>query len=143
VFRLHVHLVFVTKYRKKVFDADAIERLKVIFKKVCIDFETQLVERNAGEDQVHLLVNYPPKRSISSLVNSLKGVSSRFRLERPDLERKDWKDVLWSPSYYFASSYGGAPLRILKEYIKQQKTPLPVTVPYIPALKREVLRHHG
>jgi REP-associated tyrosine transposase len=35
---LHVHLVFVTKYRRKVFDRDALERLQAIFEKVCRDF---------------------------------------------------------------------------------------------------------
>jgi putative transposase len=124
VFQLHVHLVFVTKYRKKIFDADALRRLRVCFEKVCTDFEAQLVEMNGEVDHVHLLVNYPPKYSVSSLVNSLKGVSSRLlRLERPDIEKQYWKDVLWSPSY-FAASCGGAPITILREYIEQQKTPL-------------------
>jgi putative transposase len=78
---------------------------------------------NGEVDHLHLLVNYTPKHLISSLGNSLKGVSSRLlRLERPDMERRYWKDVLWSPSY-FAASGGGAPVTILCEYIEQQKTP--------------------
>jgi putative transposase len=52
------------------------------------------------------------------------GVSSRLlRLERPDLVRCYWKDVLWSPSY-FAARCGVAPIGILKAYIEQQMTPL-------------------
>jgi hypothetical protein len=43
--------------------------------------------------------------------------------QRPDLIRRYWKGVLWSPSY-FAASRGGAPINILKTYIEQQKTPL-------------------
>ncbi len=121
---LHVHLVFVTKYRRNVFDGDAIQRLKVIFDKVCTDFEARLVDMNGEAEHVHLLINYPPKHSVSSMVNSLKGVSSRLlRIERPDIEKRYWKDVLWSPSY-FAASCGGAPLGIIKQYVEQQKTPL-------------------
>jgi putative transposase len=117
-------LVFVTKYRRKVFDRDAIQRLKVMFEKVCADFEAQLVEMNGEAEHVHLLINYPPKHSVSSLVNSLKGVSSRLlRSERPDIEKRYCKDVLWSPSY-FAASCGGAPLGIIKQYVEQQKSPL-------------------
>ena len=117
------HLVFLTKYRFKVFDEDAIKRLRVLFSKVCIDFESELVEMDGEDNHVHLLVHYPPKVSVSSLVNSLKGVSSRMlRQERPDLMRRYWKGVLWSPSY-FAASCAGAPINILKEYIQQQKTP--------------------
>jgi putative transposase len=123
VFQIHVHLVFVTKYRDRIFNADAIQRLQLIFEKVCADFEARLVEMNGEDNLVHLLVNYPPKHSVSSLVNSLKGVSSRLlRLERPDLVRRYWKGVLWSPSY-FAASCGGAPIGILKAYIEQQKAP--------------------
>ena len=122
VFQLHVHLVFVTKVRSRTFDGDALERLRAIFSKVCRDFEAQLVELDGQDNHVHLLVNYPPKHSISALVNSLKGVSSRLlRRERPDLVRRYWKGVLWSPSY-FAASCGGAPIGIFKVYIEQQKT---------------------
>ena len=122
---LHVHLVFVTKYRRNVFDGDALERLKRMFEKVCRDFQAQLVEMNGEAQHVHLLIHYLPKHSVSSLVNSLKGVSSRLlRTERPDIEKRYWKkNVLWSPSY-FAASCGGAPLGILKQYVEQQKTPL-------------------
>jgi putative transposase len=61
--------------------------------------------------------------AISPLVNSLKGVSSRLlRQHRPDIARRYWKGVLWSPSY-FAASCGGAPLSIVRQYVEQQRTP--------------------
>ena len=123
VFKMHVHLVFVTKYRRKVFDSPAIDALRGIFGRVCLDFESTLVEMDGEDDHVHLLVEYPPKVSISSLVNSLKGVSSRMlRKQRPDMRRRYWKGALWSPSY-FAASCGGAPISIVRQYIEQQQTP--------------------
>jgi putative transposase len=123
VFKLHVHLVFLTKYRRKVFNASHLNDLKAIFSQVCSDFEAELVEFNGEGEHVHLLVNYPPKVSISKLVNSLKGVSSRLiRKQHPELDDQYWKGVLWSPSY-FASSCGGAPLSIIKQYIENQNTP--------------------
>ena len=57
VFKLHVHLVFVTKYRRGVLDGDAVLRLRVMFAKVCDDFEAELVELNGEDDHVHLLVS--------------------------------------------------------------------------------------
>ena len=123
VFKLHVHLVFVTKYRKQVFTDEILKDLEIIFKDVCQSFETELVEMNGENEHIHLLLNYPPKVSISKLVNSLKGVSSRLiRKQHPELKKSYWKGGLWSPSY-FASSCGGAPLSIIKEYIKQQTRP--------------------
>jgi putative transposase len=116
VFKMHVHLVFVAKYRRKVFDGDAIDRMRRMFGKVCEDMEASLVEMDGEDNHVHLLVEYPPKLAVSVLVNSLKGVSSRLlRKERPDLKKRYWKNVLWSPSY-FASSCGGAPISIIKQY---------------------------
>lgn len=90
---MHVHLVFVTKYRRE-------------------------------DDHVHLLVNYPPKVSVSNLVNSLKGVSSRTirKKNHPSIRKKLWGGPLWSPSY-FAGSCGGAPIAIVRQYIEQQQTP--------------------
>ena len=123
VYQLHVHLVFVPRYRRKVFDADALERLRIIFGAVCGDFEAELTQFNGEPDQVHLLVNYPPKVAVAHLVNSLKGVSARrLRQERPDISRRYWRGGLWSASY-FAASCGGAPISILRQYIESQRTP--------------------
>jgi Transposase and inactivated derivatives len=123
VFNLHAHLVFVPKYRKRIFDADAIERLHRILRIVCADFETDLVEFNGESDHVHLVVNYPPKIALSGLVNSLKGVSARrLRQERPDIAKKYWRGGLWSASY-FVGSVGGAPMSVLRQYIESQAVP--------------------
>ena len=124
VFQLHAHLVFVTKYRYKVLQGYMFPTLKNLFEKVCDDFEATLVEFDGEEDHVHLLVNFPPKISLSSLVNSLKGVSSRkLKLHHPEVSNRYFKSALWSPSY-FAASCGGAPLEIIKQYVQQQKTPI-------------------
>ncbi|WFE69622.1 IS200/IS605 family transposase [Thiomicrospira sp. R3] len=124
VFNLHAHLVFVTKYRRDVFSDRVLNDLEEIFKKVCLDFEAELVEFNGEHDHVHLLINYPPKVAISNLVNSLKGVSSRLIRKKnyPEIQKKLWGNTLWSPSY-FAGSCGGAPLSIIKQYIEQQQRP--------------------
>lgn len=124
VFNLHVHLVFVTKYRQKVFTGKILRDLAGIFKKVCADFDGELVEFDGEMDHVHLLVTYPPTVSVSKLVNSLKGVSSRLIRKRnyPEIARALWGDTLWSPSY-FAGTCGGAPISIIRQYIEQQQRP--------------------
>ena len=121
---MHVHLVFVTKYRHKVFTDRHLTRCEEIMRAVCEDFEAELVEFNGENNHVHLLVNLPPKAAVSKLVNSLKGVSSRrLPQEFPDLVRHYWRaQRLWSGSY-FAGSVGGAPLSIVKQHIEQQNRP--------------------
>lgn len=124
VFLMHVHLVFVTKYRRNVFTKHILDELKVIFMSVCVDFESELREFNGEDDHVHLLVNYPPKVEVAKLVNSLKGVSSRLIRKKnyPCITQKLWGGSLWSPSY-FAGSCGGAPLVEIRRYIESQQTP--------------------
>lgn len=87
---MHVHLVFVTKYRRTVFTKQILEDLRDIFVNVCRDFEAELIEFEGEEDHVHLLVNYPPKVTVSKLVNGLKGVSSRL------LRKKQYPSILQS-----------------------------------------------
>jgi putative transposase len=118
---MHVHLVFVTKYRREVFAKEILDELRGIFSSVCADCEAELVEFDGEDDHVHLLVNYPPKVAVSNLVNSLKGVSSRMIRKRnyPSIRKKLWGGALWSPSY-FAGSCGGAPIEIIRQYIEQQ-----------------------
>lgn len=123
VHRIHAHLVFVPRYRRKVFDRDALERLRATFAAVCEDFGATLDEFNGEVDHVHLLVHYPPKVAVSGLVNSLKGVSARrLRQDRPDLAKRYWSGGLWSASY-FSASCGGAPIDVLRQYIEQQRAP--------------------
>ncbi len=124
VFRMHVHLVFVTKYRRGVFTKEILDDLRDVFVRVCTDFESELVQFDGEDDHVHLLVNYPPKVAVSALVNSLKGVSSRMIRQKnyPTIRRKLWGGALWSPSY-FAGACGGAPIAIVRQYIEQQRTP--------------------
>ena len=122
-FLMHVHLVFVAKYRRTLFTQNHFKTMREVFNKICDDFESELVEFDGEADHVHLLVNYPPKVAISKLVNSLKGVSSRrLRQYHADIQAHYWKGVLWSPSY-FAGSCGGAPISVIKQYIEQQNTP--------------------
>lgn len=137
-FKIHVHLVFVTKYRYGVFSPKHLERVRTIFAEVCRDFGAELSEMNGECDHAHLLVHYPPIVPVSKLLNSLKGVSSRLlRKEFRDLRRSYYKGVLWSPSY-FAASCGRAPLAIITQYIEQERSPQSQTyAPYISGLKAE------
>jgi putative transposase len=111
----------VTKYRRKIFSPTHIKSLQSVFAKICEDFEATLVECDGERDHLHLLVNYPPKSSVSKLVNSLKGASSRrLKTLHPGLKQHYWKGTLWSPSY-FAASCGGAPISIIRQYIEDQQ----------------------
>ncbi|GBF82930.1 transposase IS200-family protein [Aphanothece sacrum FPU1] len=72
VYKLTVHIVFVTKYRKKAISADILNQLKTIFQETLDKWECQLLEFNGEPDHVHLLVSYKPEISLSKLIANLK-----------------------------------------------------------------------
>ncbi len=121
VTNLLIHLVCVTKYRRKVLTPEGLDTIEAAFNSVAKSLNFQVTEFNGESDHVHALIEYPPKLSVSQLVNSLKGVSSRRYGQAGHLKPYGRK-ALWSPSY-FVSSVGGAPLDVLKKYIQEQEKP--------------------
>ncbi len=124
VYSLSVHIVFVTKYRRKVITAPILERLREIMTSLCGQWKGQLREFNGENDHVHLVVDYPPDVRLSELVNNLKSVSSRLiRKEFADTVNRFYsKPVFWATSYFVASC-GGVTLEQLKTYVEKQSSP--------------------
>ncbi len=121
---LHAYSVFVTKRRRGTLDADMPACRQDAVRKVCGDFVALLREVN-GYDDLHLPVQHPPQVPVSALVNILKGVPTR-RLRWQFTGRMNQHIMhghSWSSSY-FAASCCGAPLRIIRRNIKQQRAPL-------------------
>ena len=118
---LKVHLVCVTKYRDEIFSEPELVLIEKVFDDVAKKMNMQLLEFNAEDEHVHALIEYPPKLSVSKMVNAFKGVSSR-RYGQAGFKKPRNGQALWSPSY-FAVSVGGAPIEVLIEYIKNQSRP--------------------
>jgi putative transposase len=123
VSKLVIHLVFTTKYRRKLFNGDMIKQLRDSFLSACEKLECELIEMDGECDHVHLLIAYPPKLAVSIMVNNLKSVSSRqIRILNTHIPRQGQHSAIWSRSY-FACSAGGATIETLKEYVQSQATP--------------------
>lgn len=123
VSKLVVHLIFTTKYRRKLLDGTMIEQMRGAFLSAAEKLEIDILEMDGEADHVHLLVAYPPKLAVSVLVNNLKSISSRhIRILNTHLQKQSNSGVLWSRSY-FACSAGGATIETLKAYVASQNTP--------------------
>ena len=124
VYRINLHIVFVTKYRKKVITNDILKDLKNIFSRLCENAKSELVEFNGEPDHVHLLVDISPDIAPAKLVNTLKTISSRMIRKKyaEYLQPFYWKPVFWTGAY-FVTSTGGAPLETVLTYIQNQNTP--------------------
>ena len=122
VTKLFVHLVFTTKYRRKVMTPEILEEMKTVLSLAAQKIGCQAVEINGEADHIHLLLLFPPSLSISSLVNTLKAVSSRMiRARHPGILRAGKTGLFWSRSY-FAATAGAVTLDILKQYVEKQGT---------------------
>jgi putative transposase len=122
VYSLNAHIVLVTKYRRGVI-TDRVRGLLVDeARRSCEKLDTTLTEAD-GEDD-HLLVDYPPKVSLSKLVGAIKTNTSRKVREQhwPEVSAALWGDHFWSPSYFVAST-GGAPLEQVAKYVRDQRKP--------------------
>lgn len=118
-----VHLIFTTKYRRKLFDGRMIEQLHEAFSSSAAKLECEIIEMDGEPDHVHLLVAYPPKLSVSVMVNNLKSVSSRLlRQQNTQLRIQSKTGLLWSRSYFVCSA-GGATIETLRAYVQSQSTP--------------------
>ncbi len=124
VYKLTYHLVLVTKYRRKCFTDEILNRLEEIVRKNCTDWEIELVEFNGQADHVHLLLEMHPNIMPSKFINNLKTVSSRLiRKEFAEhLKQYYWKPVLWTRAYCLLTT-GGATIDTIRKYIENQNRP--------------------
>lgn len=123
VSKLVVHLIFTTKYRRKLFDGRMIEQLHDAFSSAAGKLECEIIEMDGEPDHVHLLVAYPPKLAVSVMVNNLKSVSSRMlRQQNTHLRMQSKTGLLWSRSYFVCST-GEATIETLRAYVQSQSTP--------------------
>jgi putative transposase len=122
---LHAHLVFLTKYRRRVFTDPMLTFCEHTMQMVCSELDVELVEFNGEADHLHLLVAYPPTFAVSTLAKRLKRRTAyAVRREYTGVRvRARMRGHLWPPSY-FAVSCAGAPLSIIKQYIDGQARPL-------------------
>lgn len=122
VTKLCVHLVFTTKYRRKVMTPNILEEVRSLLTETAEKMGCTPMEVNGEADHVHVLLAFPPSLSVSSIVNALKTVSSRMiRSKYPNILHGGRTGLLWSRSY-FAATAGGVTLDVLKQYVENQGT---------------------
>lgn len=124
VYKLTYHLVLVTKYRRKCFTNEMLNRLEEIVRKNCTDWEIELIEFNGEADHVHLLLDMHPNIMPSKFINNLKTVSSRLMRKEfsEHLKKYYCKPVLWTRAYCLLTT-GGATIETIRKYIENQNRP--------------------
>jgi len=121
VYDFHFHLVFVTKYRKPIFDTiEKQEELKTLLSSFAEKNGSIIEDVEVMQNHVHLTLSFPPKFAPSSIVKSFKGATARewFKLH-PEDKQKLYKGHLWSPSF-FMQTVGVVSQKTTTEYVENQ-----------------------
>ena len=95
------HIVFAPKYRRKIFYGELKAEIGKILRELCDWKQIKIVEAEVCSDHIHMLVEIPPKMSVSSFVGFLKGKSSLMIHERHgNLKYKYGNRSFWCKGYY-------------------------------------------
>lgn len=98
------HVVFAPKYRRKVFYGSKRLEIGAILRELCSWKGVNIIEAEVCPDHVHMLLEIPPKLSVSSFMGFLKGKSSIMIYER-------WGDMKFK---YRGGSFGAEAITLIQ-----------------------------
>ena len=117
---LKVHLVWIPKYRKRVLTGEVAVRVRDLIRQIALEHELVVLSGKVARDHVHVFVSYRPNQDISTIVQWLKGISSRVLLQEfPHLRKAFWGKHFWARDYLAVSS-GTLTDEMIQEYIEAQ-----------------------
>ena len=117
---LKCHIVWVTKYRKRVLTGPVGYRVRELIIEICKRNEVEILQGHVSSDHVHMFVSSPPNLSVSKLVQYLKGKTSRkLMMEFRHIQKQFWGRHIWARGYFAASS-GNVTDEVVQEYIRLQ-----------------------
>ncbi len=122
-YRTEYHIVWITKYRRRILNPGVAGYLKKLFPQVMKNLPgCEIVECNIQNDHIHMIIIIPPKYAVSDVMGKIKGMTaSMLRKKFLWLSKVYWKEnVVWSPGY-FVSTIGIEEKNILK-YVKWQES---------------------
>ena len=113
------HIVFAPKYRRKVFYGQKRYEIGQILRELCRWKQVNLLEAEACPDHIHILVEIPPKISVSNFMGFLKGKSSLMIYEKwGNMKYKYRNRSFWCRGYYVSTV--GKNEKKITEYIQNQ-----------------------
>jgi putative transposase len=120
VFEIHLHLVWVTKYRRPALTGEVALRVRDLIREICGQHDVTILKGHVGKDHVHRLVSLPPQVTISRLLQWLKGKTAYKLLgEFPHLRKTFWGRHIWARGSCCGSS-GNVTDEVVAEYIAHQ-----------------------
>ena len=119
--RCQYHIVFAPKYRRQIIYGKYKAAIGKILRRICERCEgVEIIEANACEDHIHMLVTIPPKLSVSRFMGILKGKSSLMIIDQfANLKYKYGNRHFWCRGYYVDTVGGNK--QAVQKYIQNQE----------------------
>ena len=113
------HVVFAPKYRRMEIYGKIKEDIGIILRKLCQQKSVEIIEAQACQDHIHMLISIPPKYSVSQIMGYLKGKSSLMIFDRhANLKYKYGNRHFWARGYFVDTV--GRNKKAIKAYIQNQ-----------------------
>lgn len=121
-FLLQYHLIFVCKYRKKLFTKDISEDVKQLSYEICQKHNVIIHTMETDKDHIHYMIETDTTISISKLVNIMKSYITFhiWEYHKNFLSKHFWKEHTFFTDGYFACSVGNISEQQLRQYIENQ-----------------------
>jgi len=120
-FSIKYHIIFVCKYRKNLLKKYG-NYIKIIMKNIANKYDFDILELEADNNHIHLLIESIPKLSPLMIVRVLKQQSTIeiYKNDKLELKKSFWKENTFWTDGYFVSTVGEISSDTLKKYIENQ-----------------------
>ena len=120
---LQYHIIFVCKYRKKLFINKKIsDNIKSLSREICSKYYINIKYMETDSDHIHYMIEIPPTISVSKVVKLIKSYTTYhiWQLNYDYLKKFFWKEKTFWTDGYFVSTIGNVSENTLKNYIENQ-----------------------
>ena len=114
------HLVFPSKYRRKVLTEPVEETLKQVCLGISERYEIRFLEIGSDEDHVHFLVQSVPNMSITRIVTIIKSITAREMFSKhPEVKKLLWGGNFWTSGYYANTVGSHGTEEVIQKYVQE------------------------
>lgn len=124
VYSLNYHFIQCIKYRRNILDTkEIIDELKQRTKKIAEVYDVEIINMETDKNHIHILFKNKPQSDLVKFINNWKSATAKvLRNKFPEIKKKLWKNVVWSPSYCLITT-GQVTLDQIKKYVESQGKP--------------------
>lgn len=121
VYSLQYHIVWCTKYRRKVLKDGVDEECKALLLSLAEEYNFEILAMEVMPDHIHLLLNTTPQFCIPDMIRIMKGgIARKLFMTHPEIKEQLWGGHLWNPSYCIVT-VSERSREMVEHYIESQK----------------------